>query len=158
MTFFCDFIDTETTFKGKKIYECKYCKIKLTLENPDTKVLCFKKQRELENAVNPHLDTPIDNIKSMDEIMSIAQQSLYEKGPITEDTFNSSVESRDQSSNLCSKEQIDYRMSICQTCEYFKENSCLLCGCNIVREKNYNNKLAQKNQHCPIYKWKEIQD
>lgn len=158
MTFFCDFIDTETTFKGKKIYECKYCKIKLTLENPDTKVLCFKKQRELENIVNPHIDPPIDNIKSVDDIMTIVQNSLYEKGPITEDAFNQSAKTGENSDNLCSKEQIEHRMSICQTCEYFKENSCLLCGCNIVREKNYNNKLAQKNQHCPIYKWKEIQD
>lgn len=158
MTFFCDFIDTETTFKGKKIYECKYCKIKLTLENPDTKILCFKKQRELENLVNPHVDPPIDNIKSVDDMMTIVQNSLYEKGPITEDAFNQSPKTGENSDNLCSKEQIEHRMSICQTCEYFKENSCLLCGCNIVREKNYNNKLAQKNQHCPIYKWKEIQD
>jgi len=158
MNFFCEFVDTETTFKGKKIYQCKYCNIKLTLENPDTRVLCFKKQTELETLLNPHLDPPIDNIKSVDDIMTIAQQSLYEKGPITEDTFNASAETKDPSENLCSKEQIDYRMSICQTCEYFKENSCLLCGCNIVREKNYNNKLAQKNQHCPILKWKEIKD
>lgn len=158
MNFFCEFVDTDTTFKGKKIYQCKYCNIKLTLENPDTRVLCFKKQRELETLLNPHIDPPIDNIKSVDDIVSIAQQHLYEKGPITEDTFNPSAESKAQSDNLCSKEQIDYRMSICQTCEYFKENSCLLCGCNIVREKNYNNKLAQKNQHCPILKWKEIRD
>lgn len=155
MSFFCEFTDTNTSYNGKKIYECKHCHIKLTLDNLETKVLCFKKQRELETVLNPHIDPPIDNITNIDTIMEIAKNHLYEKGPITEDTFSNASSKED---NLCSKEQIAYRMSICNTCEYYKENSCLLCGCNVVRERNYNNKLAQKNQHCPIFKWKEIKD
>jgi hypothetical protein len=58
--------------------------------------------------------------------------------------------------NLCSKEQIENRLSICNTCEYFQNNSCLLCGCTVIREANHQNKLAHKDQSCPANKWGPI--
>jgi hypothetical protein len=59
---------------------------------------------------------------------------------------------------MCSKEQIDERLDICHKCEHFKDSSCLLCGCVVVRDKNFNNKLAHKRHACPINKWGPIID
>jgi uncharacterized paraquat-inducible protein A len=54
--------------------------------------------------------------------------------------------------------EINYRLSICQSCEmYNKDNqSCMICGCNINNKKIFLNKLAWADQKCPIEKWKEI--
>lgn len=162
---FCNFEDTGALHKGRKVYKCKYCGIQLAMDNPSTKVMCFAKKRELEELLNPHAPKPIDGIKNPDKIMEIAMQQVLDKGNITEETFNTQnmvlehqKRMAEHENNMCSKEQIDARMAVCQKCEYFKENSCLLCGCNVVRERNYNNKLAKKDQHCPIFKWKAIQD
>lgn len=57
----------------------------------------------------------------------------------------------------CSSEQIESRFAICASCEYYKNNSCEKCGCYLVRDQTYMNKLAWKNQECPIGKWKSIQ-
>jgi hypothetical protein len=54
-----------------------------------------------------------------------------------------------------SQETIDYRFNICQNCfEYDnKEKQCGICGCNINNKKQFLNKLAWKDQNCPINKW-----
>ena len=50
---------------------------------------------------------------------------------------------------------INYRFSICQNCpEYdYKHKECSICGCNINNKKQFMNKLAWKDQNCPINKW-----
>ena len=48
---------------------------------------------------------------------------------------------------------INYRYSLCSSCEYFQNNSCDKCGCAITRDRNYINKLASKSEECPIFKW-----
>lgn len=48
---------------------------------------------------------------------------------------------------------IVYRHNICMGCEFYKNNVCEKCGCNISRVKSYANKLASKNSRCPIDKW-----
>lgn len=53
----------------------------------------------------------------------------------------------------CTQEQIDARMDICKTCEFFKNNTCMKCGCALSRERNYMNKLLWVDQSCPIKKW-----
>lgn len=53
----------------------------------------------------------------------------------------------------CTQEQIDQRMSICQGCEFFQNNTCLQCGCALSRDKVYMNKLVWADQSCPIGKW-----
>jgi hypothetical protein len=53
----------------------------------------------------------------------------------------------------CTQEQIDARMDICKGCEFFKDNTCMKCGCALSREKNYMNKLLWADQSCPIKKW-----
>lgn len=55
--------------------------------------------------------------------------------------------------NLCSEEIIEDRHSICETCPSFKNNSCIECGCFLSRDKIYMNKLALKDQACPLGKW-----
>jgi len=57
----------------------------------------------------------------------------------------------------CSTEQIEERFSICSGCEFYKNNTCEKCGCYAVRDQIYMNKLAWKDQECPIGKWKAIQ-
>ena len=55
--------------------------------------------------------------------------------------------------------QIDKRMDICETCEMFdsQNSQCLVCGCNLSRQKIFMNKLAWADQECPLKKWeKEI--
>lgn len=151
---FCDFEDTGTLYKNRKVYACKHCNIKLALDNPLTKIFCFAKKRALDEMVNPDAPKPIYDIKNPDQIMDIAKQQFLEKGNTNQSTFDISS----TTNNMCSKEQITERMQICQKCEYYKDNSCLLCGCTVVREQNYNNKLAKKDQRCPIFKWNEIKD
>ena len=50
---------------------------------------------------------------------------------------------------------IDLRHHICLECnEYDKKNKqCLECGCDINRERTLFNKLAWKDQKCPLEKW-----
>jgi hypothetical protein len=57
-----------------------------------------------------------------------------------------------------SQDQINYRFSICNSCEYYDANSrqCMVCGCNISTKKIFMNKLAWADQKCPIDKWKEV--
>ncbi len=159
---FCEFEDTNMSFNDKKVYVCKNCGIKLTLSDPYVKMLCFAKKKILEDAVNPYSDQFMDGFTDSNTMIQAAFNKITEKSVPSEEVFDQIQkqleEPQNQDSNLCSKEQIDERMSICQKCEYFKDNSCLLCGCTVIRDKNYNNKLAKKNQHCPIFKWKAITD
>lgn len=53
----------------------------------------------------------------------------------------------------CTDAQIHQRYEICKGCEFFQNNICTKCGCNLVREKIYMNKLAWADQSCPIGKW-----
>lgn len=58
-----------------------------------------------------------------------------------------------------SKEEIEKRWTICNSCEYFSknENLCNICGCNLSNKKEFLNKLAWADQECPIHKWKKYQ-
>lgn len=54
---------------------------------------------------------------------------------------------------IASDEEIEKRFSICQTCEFLKNNACTKCGCPVNREKKFISKLAWADQKCPIGKW-----
>jgi hypothetical protein len=56
------------------------------------------------------------------------------------------------------QEQIDYRYSICVSCDQFntKKSECYICGCNINKQKIFLNKLAWADQECPLGKWEKI--
>jgi len=53
------------------------------------------------------------------------------------------------------QDEINYRFSICNRCDFLdtKQSICLQCGCNISNRKKFLNKLAWKDQKCPIDKW-----
>lgn len=58
---------------------------------------------------------------------------------------------------LCTYDQIEKRFTVCQNCEFFKNNTCSKCDCIITRNLNYSNKLFYKDQECPESKWpKEV--
>lgn len=59
----------------------------------------------------------------------------------------------DSSHNQCSQAQIDARLAICNTCEFYQNSTCLKCGCALSRERNFMNKLYWKDKSCPIGKW-----
>lgn len=80
------------------------------------------------------------------------------KSPLLSDNIASSVikfgsEIDHMKNDLCSEERIQIRYNTCQQCEFFKDNSCEKCGCTVIRDRNYLNKLAVKSEHCPIDKW-----
>lgn len=54
---------------------------------------------------------------------------------------------------FCSQSQLDKRYSICSECEFFINNSCVKCGCVVVRNAQFKNKLLFKDQTCPVGKW-----
>jgi|LakMenEpi03Aug12_release.lakeMendotaPanAssembly.Ray.scaffolds.fasta_scaffold42684_2 hypothetical protein len=61
----------------------------------------------------------------------------------------------DLKKDLCSVETIEHRHNICKSCSLFVNNTCSECGCSIVRDRNYLNKIAIKSESCPIGLWKE---
>jgi uncharacterized paraquat-inducible protein A len=62
-----------------------------------------------------------------------------------------------------SQKLINDRYSICTECKYFNfvdrfdqpeiKATCNQCGCNLSDKKIFMNKLAWKDQKCPIGKW-----
>ncbi len=158
-TTYCDLENLNQTFNNKPLFKCRYCGLTVGLEKADTKIMCFKKIEDIANKIHENhiqsTDTPKPfHIESgSGDIQAALLSKLKEKAQ--EDNEKSNGIS-DQEANICSSEQIDERLSICQTCEYFKDSSCLLCGCTIVREANHKNKLAHKDQKCPADKWGQI--
>lgn len=62
----------------------------------------------------------------------------------------------------CDQQEIDARLAICRQCRFFKESDtnkelgvCCHkdCGCNAGRDVRFLNKLAWKDQKCPLDKW-----
>lgn len=159
---YCEFETTNTKFNDREIYRCKYCGIKLLMDNPDTaKVLCFSKKEALNYLVNNKPDDSIDGLNSNTVVQEALKQIISYSKPIDFDpssqmTPEEIAKITDQEPSLCSQEQINERLAICNKCEYYEDNACMLCGCVIVREANYRNKLALKHQSCPINKWESI--
>lgn len=54
-----------------------------------------------------------------------------------------------------SQNLINARYYICLRCSEYdiKNRLCLECGCNINNKKIFLNKLAWKDQECPLKKW-----
>lgn len=161
---FCNFEDTGKVFRNKKVYRCTYCETQLALEDPNINIICFKKHNETMTALyNMDLEDKNSHMLNLhsqsDEHFKglVGQQVDLQREPIPPMNPDQSIVP-ETSDPLCSKEQIDSRLNICNQCEHFKDHSCLLCGCVIVRDKNFNNKLAHKRHSCPINKWGPILD
>lgn len=68
--------------------------------------------------------------------------------------FSSSlVNHASNSFKLAEDSEIERRFKICETCDSFKNGSCLECGCPIVRTRNYISKLSWDSEKCPLNKW-----
>ena len=50
----------------------------------------------------------------------------------------------------CTQEQVDARFEVCQGCEHYDGRACRLCGCPVVREKQFVSKLSWANESCPL--------
>jgi hypothetical protein len=155
---YCDLQPLNTFFNDKPLYKCNYCGLTVGLEIPDTKILCFKKMEDIANKIH--------KIHRGEESSTQQTQHLTENQNISDVILNKIVDNTkeqylkaqnsDNPDNLCSTEQIEHRLSICNSCEYFQNNSCLLCGCTVIRDANHQNKLAHKDQKCPADKWGPI--
>ena len=163
MNMYCEFEDTNTIYNNKPVYKCVYCGIKLLLDDPvNAKILCFAKRDELNQLIlgdnNPEIQDGLTkeglDKAVFDKIMKNHGSSLpADTGNLA--SMMASIKAG-KDANMCSEEQISERLKICNGCEYYKDNSCLMCGCVVVREANYTNKLAHKDQACPIMKWGRI--
>lgn len=163
---FCEFENTGTKFNNRDIYACKYCSTKLLLDDPDhAKVLCFAKREFVNELATGRPDDSIDGLNESNFIQHALQKALktsdskqVDKNPADELSPEDLLKATEGQSALCSEEQIQSRLDICKNCEYYQEDACMLCGCVIVREANYRNKLALKHQSCPISKWGQIKE
>jgi hypothetical protein len=160
----CEFEDTKTLFNNKPVYQCVYCGIKLLLDDPkNAKIMCFAKRDELNQLVlGKDYIKPIDGLNSENLEKTAINQVIQSNGSIPASSGNiaSMIQAikAGKNHNMCSEEQINERLTICSSCEYYKDNSCMMCGCVVIRDANYSNKLAHKDQACPIMKWGQITD
>lgn len=148
---YCNFEYTGDTFNKKKVYKCRDCGITLGLEDPSIQILCFRQQQKLAEASYQQRvhEAPMNvDLPHNADLAKFAEQDLIRRSLEKED--------EDNPENLCTETEIASRLAICNGCEHYQDNACLLCGCRIVREANYQNKLAHKNASCPIQKWGPI--
>jgi hypothetical protein len=52
-----------------------------------------------------------------------------------------------------SEDEVARRFAICETCEHFDGKACRLCGCPVVRQKQFLSKLSWAGESCPVGKW-----
>ena len=123
---YCEFEDTNQLFNNKKVYKCKYCGTTLALENPEANIMCFKRQNDfLDQLDNQERDT---HNQIMHQQLSSVNQT---KDAIKADMMQKALSmppnpDENRPDNMCSKEEIDARLSICQQCEYYLVLSALL--------------------------------
>ena len=155
---YCNLIDTNTVFNKKKVYSCTYCGIKIGLDNPDTKMFCFKKIQDFSMSIKK-ITNPLGSVDPIHIGENESMQEVILDKVIKDNEAEAQIKANEGNpQNLCNDEQIESRLAICRGCKFYKDNSCILCGCQIVREANHMNKLAHKDQKCPADKWGPIVD
>jgi hypothetical protein len=155
---YCEFQDTNKVFNNKKIYKCKNCGLEVCLENPSINMLCFKHSKDLFNEFGAGHNMKInENNKLLKSEKDTAEyiKEQFKQSIAQEFEIDKKLVKRPKE-QLCTDEEIQERLSICNKCNYYKDNSCMLCGCVVVREKNYMNKLANKQAKCPDNRWGPI--
>lgn len=114
------------------LLQCKHCKLIIQYRDKDNQIVC--KQRLSDTDRNP-----MSSIK----IKSVTTEKIEHQNQSVSNT----------TTDRCSQAQIDARLDICQGCEYYKDNSCLQCGCILNRDEVFSNKLYWPDQSCPIGRW-----
>lgn len=127
---YCDFVP----IGNHKLYKCDKCGFIVQLRDIYKKYVCrIKLQQQSKSTDNPM------NVKLIKtERIPVPQQQIKSK-------------------KVCSQQQIDDRLSICKTCQYYKNNTCLQCGCSLSRDQVFMNKLYWPDQSCPIGKWGPVE-
>ena len=148
---YCDLEETGKVFNNKKIYKCKNCGLEAGLEDPEAQILCFIENKNAEIAVLKETQ------KFMENAQKEFQAEINDKYGQTSKLFEMPNEQQEKQ-DPATEEIINKRMDICNKCEYYKEDSCMLCGCRVVRGTVYQNKLADKNASCPDGRWGPITD
>jgi hypothetical protein len=178
---YCDLSYTGKTFKSKKIYKCEKCGLEAGLDSPDANILCFAKTNETHISTMQEANELINQAEENDKVANAIKKlpnrtsiqgqeyNIFEDQDIDavdSNTVNTSPEYLDLDEhgqprvaiNSASEEQINERMDICNSCEYYKNEACMLCGCRVVRNSVYQNKLADKSASCPDGRWGPIKD
>lgn len=153
---YCEFEDTGKKFKDKKIFKCSNCELEIALEDPNVNIICFKQSKDILNQFR--LGDDESSIKKEQLFTTPQQAAEFISKQASDVLTNQSTTSQPYKPEdvLCKESDIQARLSICRKCEYYKDDSCMLCGCVIVREKNYMNKLANKQASCPDNRWGPI--
>jgi hypothetical protein len=158
---YCDLKPLNAFFNNKPLYKCDYCGLTVGLEIPDTKILCFKKMEDITNKIHQSHTGQSQNaehISGNQDVSSVILDKIAEDSKEKYLREQEQNQKQNQPDNLCSPQQIEERLKVCNSCEYFQNNSCLLCGCTVIRDANHQNKLAHKDQKCPADKWGPIVD
>lgn len=146
--FTCDF--TKISYNE---YKCSICGIVITYNGIDHPIMICPQKMNINNPENYGIkvssvevsDRKVDPASEQIQPPSLMQKVLNFTKAAAKHTINGSPK--------CTSEQIQERYNICSSCEFFKNNICTKCGCNLVREKIYMNKLAWADQSCPVGKW-----
>jgi hypothetical protein len=170
---YCDLSDTGRTFKSKKIYKCHKCGLEAGLDSPDANIICFAKTNEAHISSMSEANEVVKEARKNDKLLHEYENRGNFPPEHMDPMFQNSQQPIDSSPEYleldeygkpkvaissASTEQINQRMDICNSCEYYKNESCILCGCRVVRNSVYQNKLADKNARCPDGKWGPIKD
>ncbi len=179
---YCDF---KVSDLNPNLYVCKYCNVVISAKNY-SKIQNIVCSVQIEKAaMDPRFDqikllkTTVETSDGKKISETIHDTSIVEKSKILSDwwfynpsqIYQTSFEEQmrlapsqslddfknNNSENQCSQEQIDARLEICKTCEFYQNNSCLKCGCSLSRDRNFMNKLYWKNKSCPIGKWGSVE-
>jgi hypothetical protein len=120
------------------------------------KVATIYKKRLIDNAKEDgRIADNKDNEKAYEILGQQAQD--YAENYLATQSQRPPLSEEDKKKLMCTQEEINSRLAICDTCEYYENDTCLQCGCAVSRAANHSNKLAFRHKSCPINKWGPIQ-
>lgn len=146
--FTCDFIKID-----HNQYRCATCGISIFYEGIEKPVLICSKKMNLNNPADygirvSSIDYTDKKVEEIPEPPSFMEKVLNFTKAATKHALAGNPK--------CTNEQINERYNICSQCEFFQNNTCTKCGCALLRDKIYMNKLAWADQSCPVGKWGPI--
>jgi hypothetical protein len=149
--FTCDFV--KVNFNE---YKCSVCNITIAYNGIDKPIMIcpYKINLNKPEDYGMKVSSTIPEDKKVEELPTQPPSLIQKVFNFTKAATNHVV----AGSPKCTDEQIHKRYSICNSCEFFKNNTCTKCGCSLLRERVYMNKLAWADQACPVGKWGPINE
>lgn len=145
--FTCDFVRT-----GPNLYRCQVCNLEVSSVGIDKPMMICPAKTTMNNPAN--YGVTMTNIADPNE-----QAPPTQPPPLLNKVLNFTKAASQHAlrgSPKCTDDQIQERYNICLSCEHFQNNTCSKCGCTLMRERAYMNKLAWADQSCPVGKWGPI--